>query len=554
MQLRDYQQAALDSLFTYFGTHPDPAENPVIAMPVGSGKAPTIAAFCHKVLTWWPGQRILQLVHTRELVRQNAATMRRIWPQAPVGVFSAGLNQRVAHMPLTFAGIASVAANLQLFGRQDLLIVDECHLISEKETTTYQKVIAYFRALNPNLRVIGFTATPYRVGMGHITEGGLFTHVCYDITNMAGFNHLLDEGYLCRLIPIRTQTVIDVNNVSVRAGDFVAKELQEIASLTETTRAAFRETMIAAKDRKHWLVFAAGVERAKEAADMLRNEFGISAGVVLGDLSNGDRDGVIDAFKRGEIRALINNGVLTTGFDFSALDCIVMLRPTTSVVLHIQMLGRATRPCYADGFDLSLRDGRLAAIEHSHKPNALILDFAGNVSRLGPINDPRIPKRRGKGPPGEIPVKLCGECGCLNHIVNRVCDNCGEEFPIESKITQQASTAEIIAVAEPPHVIEFAVQNVTYQTHNRPGKPQMLKVNYFCGIQRFTQFVLLEHYANKGRQMAVHWWHEHSNQRDYAPATVDEAHKRLSMLRQPTHIRVWVNRKEGSQVMSAIFS
>jgi DNA repair protein RadD len=555
MQLRDYQQAALDSLFTYFGAHPDPTENPVVAMPVGSGKAPTLGAFCHKVLTWWPGQRILQLVHTRELVDQNAKTMRRIWPQAPLGVFSAGLNQRVAHMPLTFAGIASVAANLELFGRQDLLIVDECHLISEKETTTYQKVIAYFRALNPHLRVIGFTATPYRVGMGRITEGGLFTHICYDCTNMAGFNHLLDEGYLCRLVPIRTQAVIDVSNVSVRAGDFALKELQEAPDLTEITRAAFKEAMVAAKDRRHWLVFAAGVERAKEAAEMLRTEFGISAGVVLGDLSNSDRDGVIDAFKRGEIRALVNNGVLTTGFDFPALDCILMLRATTSVVLHIQMLGRGTRPCYAEGFDLSLRAGRLAAIEASHKPNCLVLDFAGNVSRLGPINDPRIPKRRGKGPPGEIPVKLCEECGCLNHIVNRVCDNCGEAFPIQTKITEQASTAEVIAQEEPPHVLDFEVNRRTFGRHSRPGKPLMLKVSYFCGIQRFTEYVLLEHYSNKGRQMAVHWWHEVSGQRDWAPASVEEAERHLGTLRQPTGVRVWVNKPGGKpEIMSHLYS
>jgi DNA repair protein RadD len=556
MKGRPYQDAAIDALFAFFMRHPDVDRNPAVALPTGAGKAFVIAEFCRRVLSSWPGQRILNLVHVKELVGQNAATMRRLWPQAPVGVFSAGLNQRVAHMPLTFAGTKSVAANLKLFGRQDLIIVDEVHLIPEREESEYQRVLAYFRALNPNLRVIGLTATPYRMGSGRITDGGLFTDIVLDMTNMAGFNSLLDDGYLCRLVPMRTEAVIDVSKVTVRAGEFAANELEKVANKEELTRAALRETMVAARDRHHWLIFATGVAHVESVAAMLRDEFGVSAAVVHGGLTGAQRDEAIRAFKAGEVRALINANVLIAGFDFPALDCIVCLRPTTSVVTHVQMLGRLTRPLYADGFDLDTREGRLAAMEASDKGSkALVLDFAGNVARNGPINDPRIPKRKGKGPPGEIPVKLCAECGCLNHIVNAVCDNCGEPFKTESKITDRASTAEVIAVEEPPNVIEFTVNHVTYQRHSRPGKPLMLKANYFCGIQRFTDFVLLEHYGNRGRQMAVHWWHEHSGQRDYAPATVEEAERHLGTLRQPVSLRVWVNKPGGrAEVMAAVFN
>jgi DNA repair protein RadD len=193
--------------------------------------------------------------------------------------------------------------------------------------------------------------------------------------------------------------------------------------------------------------------------------------------------------------------------------------------------------------------------------NCLVLDFAGNVTRLGPINDPRVPKKRGDGPPGELPVKLCEQCGCLNHISARSCDNCGEPFNLQTKITERASTAEVIAREEPPKVVEFPVDRVTYGRHTRPGKPVMLKASYFCGLQRFTDYVLLEHYHSPVRGKAEHWWREHANPqaprgadgKPTVPATVDEAEKRLGELQEPRMIRVWVN-AERPQIMSRVFA
>lgn len=551
MQLRPYQQEALDALFNYFTTHTNPEDNPVVAMPTGTGKSPVIASFCHKVLGWWPGQRILCLVHVKELVEQNANTMRRIWPAAPVGVFSAGLKQRVAHMPITFAGIKSVASNLGMFGRQDIIVVDEAHLIPEEDESEYGKVLAYFRALNPHLRVVGLSATPFRMGLGLITDGKLFKHVCYDVTGLNAFNKLLDDGYLCPLIPIRTETVIDVTDVGKRGGDFIAGQLERAVNREELTRAALLETVRAAADRNHWLVFTAGVQHAEDVAEALRRDHGISAAVVHGKMSNEQRDGALRAFKAGEVRALVNNNILTTGFDFPALDCIVALRPTNSVVLHVQILGRGTRPFYMPGYDLGTREGRLAAMAASPKRNCLVLDFAGNVSRLGPINDPRIPKRKGEGA-GDVPVKVCDECGCQCHISARFCDNCGTAFQIQEKITEKASTAEIIAKVEPPRVEIFDVAHVTYQKQQRSGKPPHLRASYYCGVQRFTEAVCLEHHGSQIIHKAKKWWEERSPAP--VPYTIDEAVSLQGTLRPPRQIKVWVNKPDGHpQVMSHIF-
>lgn len=549
MKARPYQQAATDALFHYFSSHPLPTDNPVVAAPTGTGKAFMIANFMAIVLRQWPGQRILNLVHVKELVEQNADTMRRIWPQAPIGIFSAGLKQRVAHMPITFAGTKSVAANLASFGRQDIVIVDECHLIPEKEESEYQKVLAYFRALNPNLRVVGFSATPFRTGLGMITDGNIFTHVAYDLTGMEPFNWLIDEGYLSPLIPIQTEMVIDVSKVARSGGDFVAKHLQDTVNREYLTRAALRETMVAAANRNHWLIFASGIEHAEAVRDMLVKEFGVPTNVVHGKLSAKDRDAALLAFKNGEVRACVNNQILTTGFDMPKLDCIICLRPTDSVVLHVQILGRGTRPLYAPGYDLDTAEGRHAAMKAGGKNNCLVLDFAGNVSRLGPINDPRIPKRKGEGA-GDVPVKLCTECGCLNHISNRVCDNCGSTFPIIEKITEKASTAQIIAKHEPPKVEPFNVDRITYEKNAKPGRIPTLKVMYWSGLQRFTEHVCLEHFGNPIMRKAHAWWKERTDRA--IPSSVDEAISQIDSLRRPKQIRVWINAKPP-EVRSAIF-
>lgn len=550
MRLRPYQQEAQDAIFNYFMSHPDPKDNPVVAMPTGTGKSPVIASFVHQILSWWPGQRILMLVHVKELVEQNAKTMRRIWPAAPLGVFSAGLGLRISHMPITFAGVKSVAANMNLFGRQDIIIVDEAHLIPEDEESEYNKVIAYFRALNPNVRVVGLSATPYRMGMGMITDGKLFTDVCYDITGLNAFNKLLDEGYLAPLIPILTKTQLSVEGVGKRGGDFVGAQLEKAVNREHLTRAALTEAVWSAADRKHWLIFAAGVQHVQDVHEMLTKEFGISAVMVHGKLSPAERDEALRQFKDGEVQACINNNILTTGFDMPALDCIIMLRPTTSVGLHVQILGRGTRPFYMPGYDLDTVTGRLAAIAASPKRNCLVLDFAGNVSRLGPINDPRIPKRGVKGL-GDIPVKVCDACGCQCHISARVCDGCGEPFIIQEKITETASTAEIIAKVEPPRVEEFLVQRVTYQKMARAGKVPHLRASYYCGVQRFTEAVCLEHYHSQIIHKARKWWEERSPLP--VPASIDEAVEKQGSLRPPISIKVWVN-TPNPRIMSHIFA
>src|SRR5439155_5126133 len=144
------------------------------------------------------------------------------------------------------------------------------------------------------------------------------------------------------------------------------------------------------------------------------------------------------------------------------------LRPTMSSKLWVQMLGRGTRPLFIkEGYDLTTIQGRLASIAASPKQNVLVMDFAGNIKRCGPINDPIVPKKKGASK-GEAPIKICDSCGMYNHISARFCGGepystvmgCGAEFVFQVKLTKQASTQEVIRT-EAPVIETYRVEQIT---------------------------------------------------------------------------------------------
>jgi DNA repair protein RadD len=542
IQARDYQVEAVQSVFTYFRDH---FGNPLVAMPTGTGKSVVIAELLRAIYHYYPGERVMVLTHVKELIEQNFLKLLDAWPQAPAGVYSAGLGRRDTLQKIIFAGIASVAKRYAEFGHVGLLFIDEAHLVGLKDETMYQQFIAGLKLVNPAIKVVGFTATPWRLGHGKITEnGGLFTDICFDITGMHAFNRLLDEGYLCPLIPKQTTAKLDTDGVHMRGGEFISSELQAAVDKSEVTYAALKESMELGHDRHSWLVFCAGVDHAKHTADML-NQMGITAVAIHSDMAAADRDAAVRDWKSGKYRAAVNNNVLTTGVDHPKLDMIIMLRPTASAVLWVQMLGRGTRPVYADGYDLSMPEGRLEAIRASQKQNCLVLDFAGNARRLGPINDPVIPRRKGEKS-GDAPIKVCPACSTYNHASARHCICCGGEFPqYGPKIKAGAATDDLIKPSEMPVVNVFRADHITYSAHHKAGKPPMMKVSYYCGLKMFQEFVCFEHPDPFSQRKARAWWRERQpgQQANQQPATTEEALKLAPYLKAPTHLRVWTNKR-----------
>jgi DNA repair protein RadD len=541
-QLRDYQEQAIQSIFNYFGTK---AGNPVLALPTGTGKALIIAAFVKKALEAYSKQKILVATHVRELIHQNYLEFLGEWPEAPAGIYSAGLKRKDVYQNVIFCGVASIAKNIMAFGRVDLFLVDECHLISPNEETMYMKVIAMLKSLNPQMKVIGFTATPWRQGVGSIINEGIFTDICFNVTDMASFNRFIAEGYLVPLVSKPTNLILDTSGVRLLAGDFNEKQLDLVVNKDNITWSALQETMCYAYDRHSWLVFATSLDHADKIRQMLEY-LKVSCRVVHSKMSSGERDLNIKEWKEGKFTAIINMGVLTTGVNHPALDLIVMLRPTMSTILWVQMLGRGTRPLFMPGFDITTIQGRLASIEASQKQYCRVLDFANNISRLGPVNDPVLPRKKGEKA-GEVPIKICDACGAYNHISARFCggqpyktvEGCGAVFTFQTQLKQFASTAEIIKPNSEVIVENFPVDHVSFKLHQKAGKPDSLKYTYHCGLlTKFHKYVLIEHEGFL-RRKAREWWEKRTLLP--FPDTTLQALTLMDQLDVPKYIKVHTN-------------
>lgn len=519
MQLRWYQDEAVYSLFDYFSRK---TGNPLVALPTATGKSVVIAKFIHDALAYYPSTRVLMLTHVKELIAQNAKKLKSIWPQAPVGIYSAGLGRKEVRKPITFGGVQSVANNVEAFGHIDLVLIDEAHLVSPEDETRYQQVISKLRIVNPHVKVAGFTATWWRKKQGALTNDGLFTEICYNRTTPDDFRRFIAEGYLSPLVvPAHLRTKLDVSDVSIQGGEYNSKQLEAAVDTETVTHEALREMCHYGQDRRAWLVFCSGIAHAEHCAAVL-NGWGIRTGVVHSKLSTQERDDTLADWYAGKLRCVTNNNVLTTGIDYPAIDLIAMLRPTLSSLLWVQMGGRGMRP----------------SIE-TQKRNCLMLDFAGNTLRNGPIDDPNIPGRPRPGGGGDAPVKICDSCGNYNHTSVRFCDVCGAEFPTVEKLVNQASTLAVMS-SDTPIIETFRVTNVSYADYHTKAEKRSIKVTYYAGIRAFSEYISIG-----GAGLALHRAHNWWKQRHFIepPLTIEEALNRTSELRVPSAIVVHINRQ-----------
>jgi DNA repair protein RadD len=368
-----------------------------------------------------------------------------------------------------------------------------------------------------------------------LSDGPIFTDVCCDWTSLEKFNRLIDEGFMCMLIPKRTQIELNVSNVDIQNGDFVQNQLQDAVDKDAITYEACKEIVAQGQDRNSWLVFASGVQHSEHIAQCLQS-LGVSALAVHSKMDDAARDKAIRDFKAGNIQCVVNNNVLTTGFDHPGIDLIAMLRPTTSTVLWVQMLGRGTRPC-----------------PEAHKENCLVLDFAGNTKRLGPINDPVIPRKRNASDGnGVAPIKICELCGTYNHARATECIDCKAKFEMVSKLTQVASTEDLIKrEIEQDRIEEVEVSRAIYRRHQKNGSLPVMEVAYICGLKQHNEFVCLQHDGLAGRK-ARSWWHLRVDAEP--PKTVDQALQLVQGMKVPKRIRLlWKPKAKYAEVIATIF-
>jgi len=507
MKLREYQAEAIQSIYDWF----EAGKNaPLIVTPTGSGKSVILAEFIRRACTEYHDTNILVVTHVKELVDQDAKAIKRVWPHAPVGVYSAGLGKRQLKQ-VTVASVQSIYNKPQFHGRFDLIIVDEAHLIPHKSDGMYRKLLDASLKANPYTKLIGLTATPYRLDSGvlHEGDGALFDGISYE----ANVADLIEQGFLCRLTS-KHGADVDLSGVRTVGGEYNLGQLGERMSAMKLIEHHADLIVERCAQRQSWLIFSVTVEHASQMSAALTRR-GIPTSYVSGEMPNGERDAKIAAFKSGELRALVNCAILTTGFDHPATDAVVMLRPTLSPGLYVQMVGRGLRL-------------------HEAKQDCLVLDFGGNVRRHGFIDQVSAPRKGKKGPPGEAPVKQCPTCGSLVPIMQQTCPDCGFKFPVVEREAEKLHHVGAILSTEVPPV-ELRVDRIMYAKHIGKSGVPTLRVDYYCGLRRVSEYVCLEH-DGFARSKAEKWWVERTMW--HAPRTVDQALTMTKELDEPKSIRV----------------
>lgn len=505
MSLRDYQLAAIDSIYKYFRNNSE--GHPLVAAPTGSGKSHILAGFCAKAHKLYPKEKILILTHTKEIISQDAKILRDYLPSSLVGIYSAGLGRRQVRQ-YTVASIQSVYKRADEFQDFKLIIVDEAHLIPPSGEGRYRTFLGKL----PQARVLGLTATPFRRGHGLLTEGHLFDKVVYNIE----IQMLIDSGHLAPLSTKATQYALRTKGLKVIGGDYSKKELSSRLDHAHITSRIVKEIARFKEIRKAWLVFAIDIEHCEHIAAEL-NKAGMTAVAVHSKLDF-DRKHLLDLFKAGHVQVVVSVETLTTGFDAPNVDMIVLLRPTQSPVLHVQMLGRGMRP-------------------YEGKKECLVLDFAGNVQRLGPVDEVLV-KQKGKKTKGGGKgfTRVCPKCSEIVHVSKKVCPSCGYTFPVPVKLSTVAEEAPILKKDKHAEVKVRQVSSIRYAMHKKAGKPPSFKVTYKCGgLSFYNEWIAFEH---KGypKTRAAHWWAQRAKLP--VPVTVAEAMTRKNEIKPVSSIKV----------------
>lgn len=389
--LRDYQNQAVEASLAHFRSSDDPA---VIVLPTGAGKSLVIAE-----LSRLAKGRVICLAHVKELVEQNHAKFLATGSSA--GIFSAGLSQKTSSAKTTFASIQSISASLSVFDEPvSLIIIDECHRVSMEESGQYSKTIEHFKTLNPKVKILGLTATPYRLGSGWIYHRHYhgYTRQCTDsIFKKCIFElplqHMVKKGYLTP--PIHYDAAIAHYDFSLLTESLDGEQNTDDIALNElihkhprVTKAVAEQILQLSQDRQGVMIFAATIDHAKEIASYLPEE---QTALITGKTKIKQRDALIANFKAREIKFLVNVSVLTTGFDAPHVDVIAILRPTQSISLFQQIVGRGLR----------LSPG---------KKDCLILDYTNNGYN---IFQPEIGEKRPTQDSVAVQIH-CPECDFAN--------------------------------------------------------------------------------------------------------------------------------------------
>jgi len=531
MTPRPYQQEAIDTCLNYLKNN---LGNPLIVAPTGSGKALILCCLTKELSK--DNKSVLILSHRKEILSQNYNTLLKIYPFAPVDIYSASLGQKRLNR-ITIAQIQSLSRKKDL-PKFDYIIIDECHLVPSQGEGQYQTLLKQM----PNSKVIGLTATPERLDSGAICGGGnILTECCYRISII----RLIKEKFLC---PVKGKGGIeqaDLDGVRKRMGEFVLSEAAERMNNDRVTLSAIKEMIEIGKsqNRKSWLIFSSGVEHAQKILNGMR-AFNVLSEIITGETLPMHREKIISDFQKNKITCLINAEVLTTGFDAPNVDLIGLLRATASRSLYTQILGRGMR----------ISEG---------KKDCLVLDFGRNLERHGTLDyideqyEKMSQKKQGEKKEkesGDSPAKLCPECRMICHAAARECLECGFIFPEpKPNLETKAAEGEFISSFQIIKPSEYEVLESKYElmTSKKSGLEMLVGMHRVAINFWIREYVCFNHPKGSFPLKKAHtWWKERAIKSPIPPDS-KTAYDYISFLYELKTI--WVKREgKYDRIVSAI--
>lgn len=478
-KLRGYQQEAVDNTINYFKKKREPA---VIVLPTGAGKSLVIAELARVAQG-----RVLVLAHVKELVEQNHAKYESYGTKA--GIYSAGLNKKSTTEKVIFGSIQSVAnADLSFFEDFSLLVIDECHRVSLEPESQYSTVIAKLKSKNPKICILGLTATPYRLGTGWIynyshqgiartTEDRFFNTCVFELP----LDYMIQNDYLTKPVKVDIPvTCYDFSELSESGRSYTITEIENILKEQRRLTPLIVSNIVDITEnynRQGVMIFSSTVKHAKEILESLPEG---QAQIVLGDTSADERDKIIENFKAKKFKYLVNVSVLTTGFDAPHVDVIAILRPTESVSLYQQIIGRGLRldenkqDCFVldytgmghDIYSPEISDRKTTSdsvpVQVDCPECGFVNDFWGRVDFMGNVTEHFGRKCKGGVQDADtfefkpcgfrFRFKLCNKCDHENDVTARECKNCGNELIDPDAKLKQARLSKNAHVLTPDSI------------------------------------------------------------------------------------------------------
>ena len=451
LQLRDYQQEALEAIWAELYR----SNSALCAMATGSGKSEIFIALIKMTLDLKSDAKIVVLLNKVSLLDQTVRRIVNVIGEERVGVFCGSRFKYETKKPVIIASIQSVFN--AYIGNVNLLILDEAHNI-DHESGRYLDFISKLRFQNDKLKIVGFTATPFR-STGHIYGSNkMFKRVSYE----RGLKKMIDEGYLVEPKLKKVLHQFDTTNLKVVAGEFSPKDVEALTSDEKVVSDQVKDALSRMQDRACVVWACSSIDHAERVHKILTLHYEEKAVVLHSKLRDVDRLYAQNMFEKHSARHMVFVSIVSEGYDFPPIDCVVLMRPIKSPVLYAQTVGRALRP-------------------YAGKKDALILDYGSVVETCGPLDNPFVPTKgqRTKALPDDFKMRFCKTCLSYMSVKLKYCTDCGAEFVnanarVERLAKKAATEGEILTT---PRVIKIKDVKLMLHTSRKTNKP-CVRISY----------------------------------------------------------------------------